>query len=324
MGLLAALTFLLNVSLGSVRIPLAEGLSALWEPRDSGAFAAIIRDIRLPRALAAASGGAALAVTGLLLQVLFQNPIVDSFILGVSSGASLLVGVVLLAGTAFGIQAAPPQLLVGAAFLGAMAVMLLVLGLARRVKSVVTLLVAGLMVGYLCSGITSGLVVLAQREQLRNFILWGLGSFSGYTMGEALFLTGLVLPLAGAACFLAKPLNALLLGEKYARSGGAPMNALRCSIILITSLLGGAVTAFSGPIAFIGLAVPHLARIIWRTSDNRMLIPACFLLGGAVAGSCDLLARLLFAPVELPISAVTSFFGAPLVIGLLLKRSRVA
>ncbi len=314
---------MLNIALGSVQIPLDKVVKILIHSHGDPDFQVIVWDIRLPRALAAAFGGAALAVTGLLLQIFFQNPVVDSFILGISSGSSLLVGVAILAGSVFGLNGTGPELMMTAAFLGAVLVMLLVMALARRVKNVLTLLVAGLMVGYLCSGITSCLMALAQRDQLRNFILWSLGSFSGYTLAEALILTGVAIPLVLAAFFLSKPLNALLLGERYAQSSGLNISMLRLAIIAISSVLGGAVTAFSGPVAFVGLAVPHLARMICRTSDNRLLIPATFLLGAAVTGICDLAARIALAPLELPISAVTSFFGAPLVIALLLKRRTV-
>jgi len=270
--------------------------------------------------LAAIFGGAALAVSGLLLQIFFRNPIVDPYVLGVSSGATLIVATLMLTGFTMGIGAVPPFFLSFAALAGALGVMMLIVAISSRVKHVVTLLVIGLMIGYLCSAVSNILVAFAEKENLHNFVLWTLGSFSGFGWDKVAILATAGGALLGAAYLLCKPLNALLLGEDYARSMGVNIKKLRMVIVLISSALTALVTAFAGPVAFIGLAGPHLARLTLGTSDNKILIPATILLGAMVTTLCDLLARITFSPVELPISAVTSLIGAPIVIGLLIRR----
>lgn len=316
MGLL----FLLNLSLGSVAIPFGEVVRLFWHrPVQDTTFQTVIWQIRLPRSLATLFGGAALATSGLLLQVFFRNPIVGPYVLGISSGATLLVALVMLTGLYLGLFLHPLALSV-AAFLGALGVMVIVLAVAARVKNVVTLLVIGLMMGYLCSAVSSILIALAEKERVHGFVLWTLGSFSGFTHEELVVLCGLSIPLLLLSLLLVKPLNAFLLGEDYARSMGLNVFSFRAAVITVASALAGVVTAFAGPVAFIGLAVPHMARLSLGTSDNKILLPATMLLGAAVTSLCDLVARMALSPVELPISAITSFFGAPVVIGLLLKR----
>jgi len=311
--------FVLSVVLGSVKIPPEE----LWETlfhQGGQVYQKVVWEIRLPRALAAAFGGAALATAGLLLQIFFRNPIVDPYVLGVSSGATLVVALLMLTGLVLGGGPVPPYILSAAALAGAAAVVGLIVAVANRVKNVVTLLVIGLMVGYLCSAGTSILIAFAEKEKLHGFVLWTLGSFSGFCWDETLVLGVGGAIFLGGAYFLCKPLNALLLGEDYAQSMGVKIKMLRVLIVLFSSGLAALVTAFAGPVAFIGLAGPHLARLALGTSDNRLLIPATMLVGGLIATACDLVARLAFSPVELPVSAVTAVFGAPLVISLLLRR----
>ncbi|CEO88738.1 FecCD family ABC transporter permease [Syntrophaceticus schinkii] len=318
-GVLLILFLILNITLGSVKIPLGE----IWESfmqRGDPVFQTVIMQIRFPRALAAVFGGAALAVSGLLLQIFFRNPIADPYVLGVSSGATLFVAIVTLTGCAIGIDSVSPFLLSSAALVGALGVVTLVVFLANKVKNVVTLLVVGLMIGFMCSAGTSFLIAFAEKEQVHSFVLWTLGSFSGFCWDQVVILAiggGVFL---AASYLLCKPLNALLLGEDYARSMGVNIKTLRFVIVMISSVLTALVTAFAGPVAFIGLAGPHLARLTLGTSDNKVLIPAAILIGALVTTLCDLVARLAFSPVELPISAVTSLFGAPIVIFLLLKR----
>ncbi|HBF40126.1 MAG TPA: iron ABC transporter permease [Firmicutes bacterium] len=314
---------IINIIFGSVDIPIAKIGSAIFNvsgPKDIDFN--IIWKIRLPRSLAAILGGAALSLSGLLLQVLFRNPLADPFILGISSGASLFAGLVIFLGALIGWTVISPFLLMIAAFIGAMLVMVLVLAIARKIKNIVTLLIVGIMVGYLCSALTNLMVAFAQKEQLHLFMIWNLGSFSGISWPAVIILGGATIFLSGAAFLICKPLNALLFGEDYARSMGVDIKRLRFLIILIACLLSAIITAFAGPIAFIGLAVPYMARLACKTSDNRMLVPITALLGGLLASLCDLAARMLFAPLELPISVITSFFGVPLVIGLLLRRNR--
>ncbi|MDR1608053.1 MAG: iron ABC transporter permease [Deltaproteobacteria bacterium] len=321
--LLLALTIFLmvvNLCVGSISYPIQEIFSALLNPSQAGDLSFIVWKIRLPRVLATVMGGAYLAASGLLLQVYFRNPIVGPFILGISSGATLLVSVVML--TSFGIRLTyvTPFLTTIAGCLGAYGVMILVVAIASKVRQGATLLIVGLMMGYLCGSATSILTALAEKEKIKGFVLWGMGSFSGFKWIEIWILLVLGGGLVLAIFLLAKPLNAFLLGEEYAASLGVNIRRFRLFILMAASALAGLVTSMAGPVAFIGLAVPHMARLSFGSSDNRVLVPGACLLGAVVTSLCDLIARMWLNPVELPISAITAFFGAPIVMGLLLKR----
>lgn len=268
-------------------------------------------------------GGAAIAVSGLLLQIFFKNPIVDSYVLGVSSGSTLFVALFMLGGITLGLQKMSPYYIFIGAFAGAIAVTLIVLAFAYVVRNAVTLLVIGLMIGYLCSAATGLLMTFAGREKVKGFVMWTMGSFAGFTWQSVRILVLIGIPFMLLAFIISKPLNAFLLGEDYARSMGVNIRMFRIIIVTVSSVLTAAVTAYAGPVAFIGMSVPHMARLSLGTSDNRVLVPAVILLGGIVTGLCDLAARSLFAPVELAISTVTSFFGVPVVIYLLLRRKTV-
>jgi iron complex transport system permease protein len=308
---------LLNIALGSVNVPLKDTFKVLFGGESP--FRQIILDIRLPRTLGALMGGASLAVAGLLLQVFFRNPIVEPFVLGISSGASFLVSLLLLGSYYFGATAVGTLSLSAAAFTGAILVMLIVLAVANKVRDIITILVVGLMAGYLVSAFGSFLTAFAQTENVHRFVMWSLGSFSSMTW-EQIPLLGIGSAVLLIASFLmAKPLNAFLLGEDYAASMGVNIKAFRYIVVFLSCALAAIVTAFAGPVAFVGLAVPHMARLALGTSDNRVLIPVCILAGALVTGVCDLGARLLFAPIELPISATTALFGAPMVIFFLIK-----
>ncbi|MDR2097448.1 MAG: iron ABC transporter permease [Spirochaetaceae bacterium] len=322
--LLAALflVFLLNLGFGSADISAGEIFSIIFgggEGGDSSGYI-IIQKIRLPRALASIMAGAALALAGLLLQTFFANPIVDSYVLGVSSGSTLFVGFVMLGGYAFGFRRMPPAALITGAFLGAMAVMAVILFASRRVKSIVTLLIIGLMCGYLCSAGTGMLSAFAEKEEIARFSIWAMGNFSGIGWPELRVLYALTLPLTAAALLLGKPLNALNIGENYAITMGVNVKTLRSLIILISSLLTASVTAFAGPVSFIGLAVPHICRSLFRTQDARILTPGIVLGGALMASFCDFAARTALSPVELPLSSVTALVGAPIVVWLLSRR----
>ena len=309
-----------NISIGSVPLPLSEIWRVILSPMDDSINCFIIWKIRIPRALAGALGGAYLAVAGLLLQVYFRNPIVGPFILGISSGATVMVSLVMLTSLTLGMTVLSPFMTTLAAFAGAYGVMLIVLAIASRVKSGITLLIVGLMIGYLCHAVTAVLTALAEKEKIKGFVLWQLGSFSGFKWSEitVLLVFGTLVMLLVYS--LSKPLNAFLLGEEYASSMGVSIRKFRILIILCACALAGMITSVAGPVAFIGLAVPHMARLIFGTSDNRILIPGACLLGALVTSGCDLIARMLLSPVELPLSAITAFFGAPVVISLLIKR----
>jgi iron complex transport system permease protein len=320
LGGLAVALMAVNLCVGSISYPIGEVLRTLLNPSEEGELATIVWKIRLPRTLATVMGGAYLAASGLLLQVYFRNPIVGPYVLGISSGATLAVSVVMLTPFGFRLTHATPFLTTLAGCLGAYGVMALVVAIAAKARQGATLLIVGLMMGYLCGAATSVLTALAEKEKIKGFVLWGMGSFSGFKQIEIQILAVVGGALLLAIYLLAKPLNAFLLGEDYAASMGVSVRRFRIFILAAASALAGLVTAMAGPVAFIGLAVPHMARLSFGTSDNRVLVPGACLLGATVTGLCDLIARMWLNPVELPISAITAFFGAPIVVGLLLKK----
>lgn len=314
------LFLVLNIILGSVTIPLGDTGRIIFGGAGSDeAYSAIIWNIRLPRALGAVLGGAALAVSGLLLQVFFRNPIVGPFVLGISSGSSFMVALAMMGSYLLGATVVSSLTLSLAAFIGALLVMGVVLMVAGKVRDIITLLVIGLMTGYVASALSSFLIAFAQSENVYRFVIWTMGSFSGFRWEEVRLLAIIGMVLLVASYLLAKPLNAFLLGEDYARSMGVNVKRFRYMVVFLSCALAAIVTAFAGPVAFIGMAVPHLARLSLGTSDNRILIPASILAGAMITALCDLLARMLFAPVELPVSATTAIFGAPMVIFFLIK-----
>ena len=325
--------FVLAIAVGSVRIPVGEVVHALLGydmARET--WRTIVLDIRLPRTITAALAGAALGVGGLQMQTLFRNPLADPFILGISAGASLGVALVVLVTGAGGATLLSGLGFAGnvgvsvAAALGAAGVMAFVLAIANKVRSVATLLIIELMIGYATSGVVSLLVHTGAggTDRLRAFLTWNFGSFRGTTWSELrVFVPVLVVGLLVAAAG-AKPLNALLLGEGYAASMGVAVQRVRVLIIVTASVLAGVVTAFCGPIAFVGVAVPHLARSALRTSDHRVLVPACVLFGGVVALVAELIAQVPGRETVLPLNAVTSMVGAPVVVFVLLRHRRAS
>lgn len=314
---------LYSISVGSINISIPDILSILsGKAVADDTFGPIIMNIRLPRTLATIMGGACLALSGLLLQIFFKNPIVEPYILGVSSGATLFVGLVLLGGFSFGLKSLPPMGLFGGAFLGAMLVMVVVVFAAQKVKNITTLLIIGMMAGFICNAFTSILTAFADKEQLHGFVMWSMGSFSGFSWPQVQFLYGIGLPMIILAFVLSKPLNAMLFGENYAISMGLSMKKFRVIVILIASVLTATITAFAGPISFVGLAVPHMVRITLGTSDNRILIPGVILAGALMTGVCDLIARMILSPIELPLGVITALIGAPIVVYLLVHKTK--
>lgn len=326
-ALLVAAT-VLAVSVGSVTIPFGTTVRYLFTG-DAGAdrWTTLIQDIRLPRVVTAACAGAALAVAGLLMQTLFANPLADPYILGVSSGASLGVALVVLgSGTGAGVFAAVAGTgrlgIAAAAAVGALVVLLLVLAISRWVRSVVTLLIVGVMVGSVTSAVVSLLVAFSEPAQMQQFILWSLGSYSGASWSDLRVLVPVVLIGLVLAATLVRPLNAMLLGEDYANSMGVHLLRTRTVAITAAALLAGGVTAFCGPIAFLGIAVPHLARLALGTSDHRILLPGAVLMGAAVSLLCSVVAQLPGRDGVLPLNVVTALVGAPVVILVLLRSRR--
>jgi iron complex transport system permease protein len=319
--------FLLSLAMGSVTIPLDQILTVLLGGEaERSSWQTIILQFRLPKALTAALAGAALGVSGLLMQTFFRNPLAGPFVLGISSGASLGVALVVLsAGTVGGTLLAGLGLggdvmLAVAAAAGAGSTMLVVLLVASRVKDSMTLLILGLLMGYLVSAMVSLLLYFAIPERIQAYINWTFGSFGGVTRGQMPILAGGVIIGLLIALALTKSLNALLLGENYARSMGMNIWLTRIAVIGATALLAGTVTAFCGPIGFVGIAVPHLCRSLFSTSDHRVLVPGTILTGAMLALVAALLAEVPGYDLILPLNAVTSLIGAPVVIMVIMRR----
>jgi iron complex transport system permease protein len=320
--------FLLMLAVGSVNIPLNQVIAALLgrSDVDTSTVATIIWQFRMPRALTAALAGAALAVGGLQMQTLFRNPLTDPFVLGISSGASLGVAlVVLAAGTTgmtmlAGLAGLGDYGIVIAASLGAGLTLALVLLFAGRLRQSMALLIFGLMFGYAVSALVSLLLYFSIAERIQAYVNWTFGSFGGITWRQMPIFAVVVIVGLVLAYVLVKPLNALLLGETYAQSMGINLRVARVGIIMSTALLAGGVTAFCGPIGFLGIAVPHLARMLSRSADHRLLLPMVTLLGAIVAMGADLAAQLPGNQVILPLNAVLALLGAPVVIAIILRQ----
>ena len=310
----------LNVNTGSVSIAPGDILRIILNGGTDGTAAGnVIWKIRLPRLLAAAVLGGALSVSGFLLQTFFRNPIAGPYVLGISSGAKMFLAVVTIA--LCGVFASVPVwATVLTAFLGSMLAMLLVLLFAGKIKNMAMLLVIGIMISYICSAVTEFLINFANDADIVNLTHWSHGSFSAAAWSDVAVSAAIVLPTALAVFCLSKPIAAYALGEGYAQSLGVPVRRFRVALILLSSVLSACVTAFAGPISFVGIAVPHIARMVLKTSRPILLIPACFFGGAVFCMLCDLFARTVFAPVELSISTVTSAVGAPIVIWLMVSR----
>lgn len=304
-----------NINAGSVDFTPGEVLSILLSPPDSG----IIWSIRMPRVLAAAILGGALSVSGFLLQTFFANPIAGPFVLGISSGAKLVVSLVMVVLLSRGIVISSLSLIAGA-FAGSMLSMGFILLLSRQVKRMSLLVVSGVMIGYICSAVTDFVVTFADDSNIVNLHNWSLGSFSGTSwdnVGQMAWVIGIALALA---FLLSKPIGAYQLGEVYAQNMGVNIRRFRVELILLSSVLSACVTAFAGPISFVGVAAPHLMKGLFRTAKPIIMIPACFLGGAAFCLFCDLIARTAFAPRDMSISSVTAVFGAPVVLYLMASR----
>lgn len=325
-GVFAALTaalaaaVILNINAGSVRIPVSRILRILVLREGEASEIGILWKIRLPRILLAAELGGALALSGFLLQTFFGNPIAGPFVLGISSGAKMCVAIVLIVLLGkFG--AASSWALILAAFAGAMLSTAFILAVSRAVRHMAALLVAGIMIGYICSAVTEFLVTFAEDADIVNLHGWSQGSFSGADWGSA----GTAAVLVGAASLgvflLAKPIGAYQMGEAYAQSMGVRVGRFRVQLLLLSGILSATVTAFAGPVSFVGIAVPFLVRQALGTSKPIVVIPASFLGGALFCLASDLIARTLFSPTELNISTVTSVLGAPVVLYMLLYRS---
>ena len=309
-----------NLHAGSVTISAGEIRSILFDPGVTGTNRNIIWSIRLPRLLSALVLGGALSVSGYLLQTFFHNPIAGPFVLGVSSGAKFTVCIAMVLFFTGG-RATSSATLILAAFAGAMISMGFVLVISQKVHQMSMLVVCGVMIGYICSAITDIVVAFAQDSNIVNLHNWSQGSFSGVTWANVQAAALVVLPALAASFLLSKPMAAYQMGEAYARSVGVNVKPFSVALVLLSSLLAACVTAFAGPISFVGIAVPHLVKQLLGSAKPLHVLPGCCLGGAAFCLFCDLLARSLFAPTELSISSVTAVFGAPVVIWLLVRRN---
>lgn len=322
--LLSAALFLFVISIvaigiGSVYIPPSQVIAVLSGQVEPGATEyIIIYNMRFTRILGSMAGGAALALAGLLMQILFGNPIADPYILGISSGARMVVGIVLLGGITLQLPFTDsPWFLFCGAFLGALLVMGIMLLFANRFHNITMVLIAGMMVGYFCNAIVNTLVAFSNDNQIADFTRWNLGSFGLLSWQKLTVLVVVCLFMFAAAGLLSKNLNLMRMGEAYAQTMGVDTKKLRLFIIIISGILTAVVTAFCGLISFVGMSVPHISRLLLCTTDNRILIPGVMILGGIFGVFCDLLARVIAAPGELPVGIITSFVGVPLVLYLL-------
>ena len=327
LALILIICFIINISLGSVSIPLKSIFNSLLGTADNESWQYIIQNYRLPKAFTAILVGSGLGISGLLMQTLFRNPLAGPFVLGITSGASLGVALIIMGASIFGGFFATILIskwsIVIAASLGSFLVLLTVLIVSAKIRDTMAILIIGLMFGSITAAIVSVLSYFSSAEQLQQYIFWGFGSLGNLSWYELfifflIYCIGIILSIVSI-----KGLNTLLLGENYAKSLGLNIKQSRLIIIIATSLLAGTITAFAGPIAFIGLAIPHMTRQIFSTSNHKILLPAVFLFGAIVMLICDSIAQLPTSDYTLPINAITSLIGAPVVIWLLVRKRKM-
>ena len=319
---LVVLLFAADIAVGSVNIPLRDIWATLTGGECDAVTAKIIIDIRLIKAFVAILAGAALSVSGLQMQTLFRNPLAGPYVLGVSSGASLGVALFILGAPLLGFTASPLLTTLGtagAAWLGAAAILALVASVSRRIKDIMVILILGMMIGSAVSAIVQILQYLSNEEALKSFIVWTMGSWGDVTSSQLLLVAPAIIAGLIIAISVIKPMNMLLLGESYARTMGLNIPRTRALILLSTTLLAGTVTAFCGPIGFIGLAIPHVARILFRNADHRILLPAAAMAGAISLLVCDIFSKLL----ALPVNTITALLGIPIVIWVVIKNKNI-
>lgn len=318
-GITLLLLFIANILAGPVKIPAADALGILFGKLSTQqSWNQIVLGSRFPQAVTALLGGAALATSGLLLQTFFKNPLAGPSILGISDGANLGVALAMLY-----ISTTSYLTTIAAAFIGAAAVLAVIILFSHKVRNNVMLLIIGIMVGYLASSVISILNFNASADKVHQYVMWGMGDFGSVSMDKLPWFASFAVVGLVAALLLVKPLNALLLGESYAANLGVNVRAARLAILLVTGVLTATVTAFCGPISFIGLAVPHIARLTLGSSNHRHLLPVTILVGGSIALLCNLLANLGTAGGPLPLNAMTSIVGAPVIIYVIMNRKNL-
>ena len=311
----------LNINVGSVPIPVREIVEILFRRQGDPTAMSIIWKIRLPRIVMASLLGGALSLSGFLLQTFFANPIAGPFVLGISSGAKMVVALTMI-WFLKKFRVVSSWTMIAAAFVGSLLSVGFILLMSRRLKQMAVLLVAGIMIGYICSAVTDFVITFAEDSDIVNLHGWSQGSFSGMSWDNVTVATAIVAVTSAMVFLMSKPIGAYQLGEAYAQSMGVNIRVFRVALIVLSSVLSACVTAFAGPISFVGIAVPHLVKRFLNTSKPIVVIPATFLGGAVFCMACDLIARTAFAPTELNISTVTSVFGAPVVIGMMLRRHK--
>ena len=311
----------LNINTGNVQISVPEILQILFLKKGTQVQMNIIWKIRLPRVLMAGILGGALALSGFLLQTFFSNPIAGPYVLGISSGAKMMVALAMIIFLKY-YTLVSSYILIIAAFIGSMISMGFVLLVAKKVHNMSMLVISGVMIGYICSAVTDFVVTFADDSNIVNLHNWSLGSFSGMSWGNVKVMAIVVLLTMVIVFFMSKPIGAYQLGEVYAQNMGVNIKLFRIGLILLSSILSACVTAFAGPISFVGIAVPHIVKSLLKTARPLLVIPACFLGGAVFCLFCDLIARTVFAPTELSISSVTAVFGAPVVIYIMIRRQK--
>lgn len=325
--LLVVVVFFLQLILGSVSIPFSEVLSVISaNGTNNPAWRNIIVESRLPAALSALLAGAGLSVSGLQMQTMFRNPVAGPYVLGISSGASLGVALFILAASAFGIHEIhllSSWSIILAAASGAVLIFFINFLISYRLNDVVAILIIGLMIGGGISALIEIMQSFSSNEALKNYVLWTFGSFRYVDLNQVFYLCVVVLVGIVFSLFLSKPLNLLLLGDTYATSSGLNIKSAKVLIVLCTSILAGSVTAFCGPVGFVGLAVPHLARAVFKTADHKILTPACAIVGAIICGLCNVIASTPGSDNILPVNAITSLLGAPVVIWIILRQRKL-
>jgi len=323
------LLFLLNLWYGSVLIGGEAVINSLLGNNSGTSDSVIVLNYRLPQAITALAVGMALGLSGLLLQTLFNNPLAGPSVLGISSGASFGVALVVLSGSVLGVNFLLPGfafgniLLVVAALIGAFAVLLIIIFVSSRIGNIVVVLIIGIMLGYAINAVVGVLQFFSRSMELQEYVIWGLGSFSKTTLTQSVYLALAIVILVIISFIFQNSLNVFLMGRNYARSMGVNTKRLQFSVLLISGLLISLATAFTGPIAFLGLAIPHIARNLFNTSNHRILLPAVIILGAFIALVCNFISKLPGYDTSLPINAVTSMIGAPIVIWAIVKRAKI-
>lgn len=322
--------FVVDLAVGSVAIPLKDVWSSLWGGGSEGVaepVGMIVRNFRLPKAIMALLAGAALSTVGLQMQTLFRNPLAGPYVLGVSSGASLGVAIMLLGLPLLGISTSAGWVqtlgVAGAAWIGSAAIMVVVMAVTSRIKNIMTVLILGMMFGSAASALVEIMQYLSPEGVLKSYVVWTMGSLGGVTLSQLRIVVPVIVVGLVLSVLLIKPLNILLLGENYARTMGLNIKRTRLMVTLTTVLLAGTVTAYCGPIGFVGLAVPHVARMLFREADHRILVPATMLAGAAIMLLCDVISSLPSNDLTLPINTISALVGIPIVIVVIVRNRKM-